>query len=605
MCGIAGLIGRHSDGFQERVGKSLSHRGPDDYGVWQNLDVCLVHRRLAILDLSPNGHQPMPSACGRWHLIFNGEIYNYRSLRSEMIADGQRFKGTGDTEVLLYWLIRHGTDGLTKLRGMYSFCLFDSHENTALLVRDPHGIKPLYYWLGQKGELAFASELRALLNSGLIAPRLQTVALNNYLCSGSVPEPSTLVEGIWRLPAGHWARWENHRLQVSRWLSIPEQLTSSSTFISPSESVQLCRSSIQSSVTAHLESDVPVGLFLSGGLDSAALLALAPPGLHAFTIGFSSPDANDYDETDAASKIAAQFNTPHVVLPLEVSKVQEWLPHFLRSQDQPSIDGLNTWCVSKLVREHGFKVAISGLGGDELFGGYPSFSAVPRLYHIHRRFKTLGRPIANALRYFPLASHHKLQRLAAMFESTPSIESSYFCYRSVFAHHEAVSLMNYWGIADDSPSPDCYVLHDLQDALCDTESVALMEGCQYLRNQLLPDSDVMAMATGLELRLPLVDVPLQRELSTIPPVQRFAPGKQLLRNAVPELPDWFVRRPKQGFRFPFQLWLDAPTSPLSLTLPAYPRSLDMRPWYRRWSLMVLAEWLKSHLGVELPASVIL
>jgi asparagine synthase (glutamine-hydrolysing) len=605
MCGIAGLLGRSPDGFAERVGPRLAHRGPDNSGRWQDGHACLVHTRLAILDLSPTGHQPMASRCGRWQLVFNGEIYNHRELRKTLEHEGLRFQGSGDTEVLLAWMSRRGVAGLLALRGMFAFCLYDSQERTALLARDPHGIKPLYLWQGPAGELAFASELRPLLASGLVASRLDPQALGHYLATGTVAEPATLVADIRRLPSGHRARWSLGNLQVEPWHPLPEGLLdptpSPAAPIAEREAIALTRRSLEESVQAHMVSDVPVGLFLSGGLDSAALLALAPRGLHTFTIGFQESGASDFDESEPAARIAAVFAAEHTLLPLSAAEARDWLPEFLASQDQPSIDGYNTWCVSRLASARGLKVALSGLGGDELFGGYPSFHKVPRLHRWRRRAGPLGPLAASMLRRSPVGTDHKAQRLAALLEAPPSLAKAYGCFRGLFSPREVLQLMGHWGLGSaglhDERAEPC----DPPPQLVDLEGVAWLEGTHYLRNQLLPDSDVMAMASALELRLPLVDARLQAQVAPIAANTRLA-GKTLLRDAVPELPAWFTERPKQGFRFPFQLWLDDPARPLPLRIPSTPQPLDLAPWYRRWSLMVLAQWLREHLAIELPLS---
>jgi asparagine synthase (glutamine-hydrolysing) len=601
MCGIAGLLGRSPERFAERVGSRLSHRGPDDAGVWESESACLVHRRLSILDLSPTGHQPMASPCGRWQLVFNGEIYNHEALRGELLCEGHRFRGSGDTEVLLAWLASRGRGGLGALRGMYAFCLYDSQERTALLARDPHGIKPLYLWHGPGGELAFASELRALLASGLIECRLQPEALACYLTTGSVAEPATFVEGVQRLPAGYLAEWREGRLARQPWWPLPESLTPSGPSLPPGEAVARTRSALEASVAAHMVSDVPVGLFLSGGLDSAALLALAPRGLHTFTIGFAEAGADDFDESGPAGRIAASFGAEHTLLTLTASQARDWLPLFLANQDQPSIDGYNTWCVSRLAAQQGLKVALSGLGGDELFGGYPSFRKVPFLRRWRARLGPFGPAAAAALRHGPGGREHKRQRLATMLAAPDSMLASYRCFRGLFAPSEAARLMAHWGVGAGRPSMAPFGEADPPAHLEELDRVAWLEGTRYLRNQLLPDSDVMSMAAGLELRLPLVDAELQRQLAPIPAIERLN-GKSLLRQAVPELPEWFSQRPKQGFRFPFQLWLDDPAAPLALQLPATPARIDLGPWYRRWSLMVLENWLREHLGIELPLS---
>jgi asparagine synthase (glutamine-hydrolysing) len=601
MCGIAGQLGRAPGSFAERTGPRLAHRGPDDAGVWQDADACLVHRRLAILDLSPLGHQPMASACGRWQLVFNGEIYNHADLRRRLEAEGQRFRGSGDTEVLLAWLIRWGSGGLVALRGMFAFCLFDSLERTALLARDPHGIKPLYLRSGPGGELAFASELRALLATHPAPPALNRRALGRYLATGSVPEPDTLVMGVQRLPSGHAATWGQGRLRVAPWGALPESLDGAiEDGMTAAQAVALARGGLEDSVAAHMVSDVPVGLFLSAGLDSASLLALAPRGLHTFTIGFQAAGSGDFDESGPAARIAAHFGAHHTPLNLGADQAREWLPAFLASQDQPSIDGYNTWCVARLAREHGLKVALSGLGGDELFGGYPSFRMVPKLRRWRHRIGPAGPLAAKLLRRLPKGRRARQQRLAGLLEGPATLGQAYECFRGLFSPTETSQLLQHWGLAptpaDGAPSP----MTGRVDGGDEREGVAWLEGTRYLRNQLLPDSDVMAMAAGLELRLPLVDAHLQRRLAPIPPTLRLAQGKQLLEQSMPELPDWFLHRPKQGFRFPFQLWLDDPASPLALRLPATPPGLDLTPWYRRWSLMVLQQWLEVHLGLSLP-----
>ncbi|MFM7268617.1 MAG: asparagine synthetase B family protein, partial [Cyanobium sp.] len=304
MCGIAGLLGAEPGDFAERILPALEHRGPDDAGVWREATTCLVHTRLAILDLSPSGHQPMASPCDRWRIVFNGEIYNHRELRQRLEGEGHRFRSSGDTDVLLAWMASRGPEGLQDLRGMFAFALLDTLSGTALLARDPHGIKPLYYGQDNSGALVFASELRALLRSGRVQRQADTAAIAAYLANGSVPEPATLVAGVQRLPAGHWLRWEAGRIIVKPWQPLPESLhlpaqpRPASMVADRSGAVRLCREALRDSLQAHLVSDVPVGLFLSAGLDSASLLALAPPGLHTFTIGFGEPGSEGFDEAE-------------------------------------------------------------------------------------------------------------------------------------------------------------------------------------------------------------------------------------------------------------------------------------------------------------------
>ena len=565
------------------------HRGPDAAGCWQEQGITLVHRRLAILDTSALGQQPMASACGRWRLVFNGEIYNYRELRRHLEALGHRFRSSGDTEVLLQLLIRYGTAALGRLRGMYAFCLWDAQERSALLARDPYGIKPLYLHHGPGGSVVFASELRAVLASGLVPRRLDPKGLAAFLQHGSLPADLTLVENVQALPPGWLATWRHGRLQL-----LPHWRPSFQTDVyrNAAQQIALTREALQDSITLHLRSDVPVGLFLSGGRDSASILALAAGGVHSLSIGFAE---TGYDESLEAAALARAFGSVHQRLLLGSSDAASLLPGFLSAVDQPSVDGFNTYCVSALAAAEGLKVVLSGLGGDELFGGYPSFQRVPRAVAIQRCLGPAAPWCGRRLQAWRLDA--KVQRLAAGLQGPACVPGAHQVLRGLFAPVEIQRLMCAWGLPLSPPPP----WPDPLPAASPLDQVAWLESSVYMGDQLLRDSDTFSMAHGLELRVPFVDSQLFRSLAPIPASCRLAPGKGLLRAAIPELEPYLARKPKQGFSLPFPQWFSS--GPLADTLqqrlPPLPPGVDQRPWARRWGLMVLNHWLDRHLGLTL------
>jgi len=607
MCGIAGAL---STGAAEpltpasvaAMADAMEHRGPDDGGHWQGDGATLLHRRLAIQDLSPLGHQPMQSPCGRYVLVFNGEIYNQRDIRARLEARGERFVSSGDTEVLLRLLSLDGTAALAQLQGMYAFCFWDRRLQRALLARDPFGIKPLYLAQPASGQLLFASEVRTLLASGRVTRSLDPQALASYLQRGSLPQTATLVAGITALPPGHLGIWrQGHWHTTAFWQpSYAPELP-----LSYPQLVERTRESLRQSVQSHLLADVPVGLFLSGGLDSASVLALAGPGLTTLSIGF---EEEGFDESALAAQLAQRFGAHHQPLLLRREQAWQRLPQFLSALDQPSIDGFNTYCVAGLAAEAGLKVVMSGLGGDELFGGYPSFRRLPQWLRWRSR---LGPAAPLAARWLRRRGAAQSQRLAHLLEQPPQLAVAHGCLRGVFAPREIDRLFRSWGLEPLSPgvvahSPAAELVADLHRCPTEADAIAWLESSTYMGDMLLRDSDALSMAHGLELRLPLVDTTLFRALAAQPAHVRLAPAKQLLRDAMPEVQAVIGDGPKQGFVFPFQRWfeqshfgghgLDALPP-----LPPIPPGLDMAPWARRWGLMVLADWLRRHLDLDLGA----
>jgi asparagine synthase (glutamine-hydrolysing) len=591
MCGIAGILSNNYPQKKlgillQRMQSRLQHRGPDDRGIYISTDcqAALAHTRLSILDLSPAGHQPMSIADGRYWITFNGEIYNFRELRHTLIFQGEQFHSQTDTEVILKLYQRLGPDCVHQLRGMFAFAIWDDWEKTCFIARDALGIKPLYYW--QAGStLVFASELRAILATGLPAMTLSMEGLYGYLISGSVPEPHTLIEGIHCLAAGHWLHWQSGGVTESQYWQIdftPEVMDLP-------EAVHKVRHALVDSIKHHFVSDVSVGIFLSGGIDSTAVVALASQSqtnqLRTYSIAFEEPDWN---EGEIASKVAQQFGTHHTEYKITASLGRELFPQFLTAIDQPSIDGFNSFCVSQVAHKDGTKVVLSGLGGDELFAGYKSFQKVPQMVRSSQRLQALH-PIRTGMGMAleRWGNTPQIKRLGDFLQQTPTSAAAYRSFRGIFSHQEACAIAQQYLSNQALPQRlqhnSCAHFPSLED------EVSVLELSCYMRNQLLRDSDVMSMAWGLELRVPLVDRILLETISSIPSTLRLATGKQLLIKAVPELPTWVVNRPKRGFLFPFEQWMAREWLDHFWELDN-PKNVSMKPWYRRWSLALLRYW---------------
>lgn len=591
MCGIAGVVQAGgvtlSADALARMGRAVEHRGPDDRGAWRSADgeAAYVHARLAILDLSPAGHQPMTVAGGRYTITYNGEIYNYTELRHSLVAAGIEFHSQSDTEVIVRLYEAHGPECVSRLRGMFAFAIWDHRERTCFLARDAFGIKPLYY-CERNGALLFASEVRSLLASGWIEQRLDPQATYEYFRSGSVPEPLTLCRGIRALEAGHSMTWRAGRTSQRRYWDV--RFSSRPYCADP---VAVTRQALLESVAAHFVSDVPVGVFLSGGLDSTALVALSSITQHGQpirTMSLSFP-GSPLDEGPDARRTAKLFKTEHHEWPITAPVARALVEECLFAADQPSIDGLNTFTVSRLARRFGAKVVLSGVGGDELFGGYPSFRSVPRLARV-AAYARLGRPVTGSLiRLAAGVAGSKMSRLADLLASRPTLDNAYSTFRGVYTRAEAVMLTDHFvggadGVLDTIDPLSSWTNADAKD------EVSRMELTRYMRNQLLRDTDVMSMASGIELRVPFLDAKLFSSLANIPSQIRTMPRKRLLTLAVPEIPDWIVNRPKRGFVFPMRQWLDRDWAGEFQPQYSSPR-LCIDTWYRKWAIVALERWL--------------
>lgn len=598
MCGIAGVLSSEKMDSEKlslalrQLVDAMKHRGPDDNGTWTNVSgtAGLAHVRLAILDLSPGGHQPMQTGDGRFHITFNGEIYNFRELRRELESDGVFFASHSDTEVLLRLYEKHGVAMLPKLRGMFALAIWDEKCQRCFLARDPLGIKPLYYTTA-RGRLAFASELRALQASGFAGQQLDAEALVRYFQMGSVQEPHTLLADVHCLEAGHYVMWEQGRFAKNCYWRV----TFSPDDMESGDAIQLVRRGLLDSINAHFVSDVPVGIFLSGGIDSSAVLALARAAGHekisTFSIGV---DDAGMDESAPAERTAKHFAADHHALRLDAAKGRQLFSGFLEAMDQPSVDGLNTYAVSAYARQCGMKVVLSGLGGDEIFGGYKSFDAVPRLHALNRAVHKI--PLAAGLMGWALERNPysaKLRRVGSMLRLPPTVKNSYRAFRGIFSFHAAKLLASRYLDCSYDSLPDLPNHQIKVDDMLD--AVSKCELTLYMRNQLLRDSDVMSMSQGLELRVPLVDRALFEQVSRVPTHLRLRAGKQMLLEAVPEVPEWIRNQPKRGFVFPFEKWIE---EQWGQQFAEATRKLPFKnpTWFTRWAVFMLDHWLARTAG---------
>ena len=603
MCGINGIFGYHAavSAPNERellaTRDAMSARGPDGAGVWWSAaGRCgLAHRRLAIVDLSERATQPMTSADGRLVVTFNGEIYNYPMLRQELEAAGVRFRTTCDTEVLLHLYARDGARMVHRLRGMFAFAIWDDARGELFLARDPYGIKPLYT-ANDGWTFRFASQVKALLAGGRVSRDPEPAGIVGFHLFGSVPEPFTLYRDIRALPAGHTQRVDaGGPREPEPFADLAAILAAGAlTPAPPAELPERVRAGVRDSVRAHLLADVEVGLFLSAGVDSAALLSLmgdaGQSNATAITLAFDEFAGTPEDEAPLAGRVAARYAARHVVRRVSKREFQEDLPAILDAMDQPSIDGVNTWFVAKAAKEAGLKVALSGLGGDELLGGYPSFADVPRW---RRRWGPLAaipgvgkltRGLIGALA--PDLARERPKALG-LLEYAHSWGGAYLLRRGLFLPYELGAILG-----SDVAREGVRRLMPLRrlaagvvpDPGSDMARVCALESANYLRNQLLRDADWAGMAHGVEIRVPLVDATLLKSLAPAMPTLAPGTGKAALAQAPAlALPDEILTRAKTGFVVPASAWMGAVAGdPVAATDGASEaKGLASRRWSRK------------------------
>ena len=656
MCGICGVIGVESrepgEATVRRMMDAMVHRGPDGEGILFSPPVAAGMRRLSIIDL-PGGSQPVWNETQTLATIFNGEIYNFRDLRKELENTGHRFRTRSDTEVIVHAYEEWGEHCVRHLRGMFALAVVEmplgptGRATHVFLARDRLGIKPLYYIVVDR-KIFFASEVRALLASGNVPARLASEAIPAYLLFGSVCEPSTLVEGVASLPPGYSVRISLDEIPHS---VAPTQYwdaasVNETTVIGPGSSesdssTQQTRRLLNDAVTSHLMADVPVGVFLSGGIDSTAIAALASEsqgGIHTFTVAF--PDT-EFSEAEQARSTARLLKTEHSELILSDQDMIAQLDDALSAFDQPSMDGINTFFVSRAARQAGLKVALSGLGSDEVFGGYTSFRARSALAHISVAGRLLPRSLRRAgrgvmsLTGAMLVPPDRLRKALAAFQYPDLFPDSYFFARLLFTPGMLTEGQPR-GSASREILPWWRWLRDTTrqaKAMDGFTRVSWLELRSYLLNVLLRDTDAMSMSNSLEVRVPFLDGPLVEYVLSLPESVKThsKQPKDLLIEALTDiLPVQVLSQRKQTFTFPWQNWLrGALRKRVAAGLADWSPSLEPElgasfasgvwrdflngrtTWSRPWSLYVLNEWVKRHLrsdrtntaGLREPAAV--
>jgi len=627
MCGIFGIVSREGEVSRDLLScavESLAHRGPDDRGtLLENsgeISVGLAHTRLSIIDLSPFGHQPMhDEATGNW-IVFNGEIYNFRELRQELERAGAAFHTHSDTEVILAAYRKWGETCFLRFAGMFALGLWDARRKRLLLARDPMGIKPLYYFQSG-GSFVFASEVRTLLQTGLVPRRLDPTGVLSYLAFGSVYEPWTIVDRVSAVPPGYAISVENSNVQRRQyWNPLDSLNRSSQTPRENGDPVRCLPQALRDAVLSHLVSDVPVGVFLSGGIDSSALVALMHcAGARASTFSLVFRE-DEYNEGPYSREVARRFATDHHEILVSQQDALSSLPQALCAMDQPTIDGINTWLVSSKARAAGVKVALTGLGADELFAGYTNFRRVPRMERLAARLSRLPSLVrksgAASITRFS-RSNDRRRKLAELASGSEATAHPYFLARALFMHDELNSLY-----AGDRQPAEHNLAEILRDSVAATRNldpvnrVSYLESHWYMSNTLLRDSDFMSMAHGLELRVPFLDRALVETCFRIPGSEKVngrRPKNLLLSNLGVELPEVIVNRPKRGFTLPFEKWLRSDLKPdVENALTAHdlgPAPLNRgavqqtwmsflagrTSWSRPWALFVLQRWCEQNL----------
>lgn len=597
---------------------ALSHRGPDADGFFVDNEMALGHRRLSIIDLSSAANQPFIDNSGRYVMVFNGELYNFMQVKKKL--DGYAFRTNGDSEVLLAAYVKWGADCIQYFRGMFAFAIWDKQEKSLFLCRDRMGVKPLYYF-ADEDKFLFSSEVRSILASGLIKRKINNLALVEYFSYQSVTFPYSIIDGIMQLEAGSWMRIKNGQIEKKIYWDVTEPKTKTGFDFGDKEKTQKhIKELMLQSVERRLVSDVPVGAFLSGGIDSGAVVGLMAEASSAkpntFNISF---EEKEFDESHYAGIIAKKFNTHHTQILLKPTVFLDELQNALNAIDSPTGDGINTYVVSKAIREHGITVALSGVGGDELFAGYPIFSQYLELQQKSWLWK-LPSGVKKIFANIPLpgSANNKMNRLQQLIRLEDcSIENAYPIFRQILSPRQ----INRFTTTTSDLSFVTSVQNGLiskkknLDSLPFLSQMSAAEYLGYTQHTLLKDTDQMSMAVSLEVREPFFDQDLVEFVLSVPDELKKPsyPKSLLVESIKPLLPNEIVFRKKQGFLFPWSMWLK---NELRSFCDQRIKSISQRPfihgeklvaywqrflkgderirWVEIWLFVVLEYWLEKN-----------
>lgn len=550
MCRIAGIINTNADKAitlqkVKTMCSVLQHGGPDDEGIFETENgVVFGHRRLSIIDLSANGHQPMSDVAKRAWITFNGEIYNYQELKADLVALGAVFHSNTDTEVIIQAYLYWGFEAFAKLRGIFAFALYDALNSCTYLVRDSMGVKPLYYYIN-KGELSFASEVRAFKAAGIATEDNPSWRIR-LLAFGHVPEPDTTLKNVFSLHKGNMLCWNNAQKTFTIQSYSRPVLLPAITNIDQAHAA--ISSALRAAVKRQLIADAQIGVFLSGGIDSSLLTMLTAEQKHeqlkTVSIFFNE---KAYDEHAFQEIITQKINGQKFSHLIKQQEFDNCFTDIVTAMDMPTTDGINSWFVSKYARQNGLKAVLSGLGADELFGGYPSFKRINLIQTLQRLppflFKGAGQILTD--RYKKIS-----------YLSNPNPLAIYLAMRAIFTSADIAKLLD----CDEQQINNVLfsINIDLGKDLKNEELASWLESNIYMQNQLLRDTDVMSMSHGLEVRVPFLDEDFQAAVHSISPALLFnkdQPKKILIDSFKNILPEAVWKRPKMGFSFPLQQWM--------------------------------------------------